>query len=315
MALLVVHPGVSTTVQDRGRVGYRSFGVPIGGAFDRGSLDLANALLGNDPEDASLEMTLVGGTYRAGTPLAIALAGAPMSAVIRGPSGPGRPLGIPLSTTLQAGDELVLGGSPLGARAYLAVRGGWQTPTVLGSRSSERRLEAGYVLVAGPSTTPTRRPVGWPWDPRGDGPPIRIVDGPDADPSLGDARILESGDYRVSTHSDRMGLRLEGLPITRGAEPDRPSAPVAPGAIQVAGGQPIVLAVAGGTMGGYLHLGHVISADLDRLGQLRPGQPVTFRRIGIDEARRIDRLDRRHRARWLAILRTQDSGLRTQDSV
>ena len=303
MALLVVHPGVSTTVQDRGRVGYRAFGVPVGGAFDRGSLDLANALLGNDPVDAALEMTLVGGTFRAETTLAIALAGAPMSAVIRSPSGPDRRPSIPGATTLRAGEELVLGGSALGARTYLAVRGGWQTPPVLGSRSSEARLDAGALLLAVPSTTPTRRPVEWPWAPVDDGPPIRIVDGPDADPALGDARILESGAYRLSGQSDRMGLRLEGPPIPRGTEPDRPSAPVAPGAIQVAGGRAIVLGVAGGTMGGYLHLAHVISADLDRLAQLRPGQPITFRKVEVDEAREVDRLDRIERARWLAIIR------------
>src|SRR5438445_9482096 len=97
VALIVERPGPSTTVQDRGRVGYRAYGVPVGGAFDRGSLDLANALLGNDPDAASLEMTLVGGSFRAESSLAIALAGAPMSAVIRVPSGPDRPLSIPQS--------------------------------------------------------------------------------------------------------------------------------------------------------------------------------------------------------------------------
>ena len=302
MALVVVRPGASTTVQDRGRVGYREFGVPPGGAFDRGSLDLANVLLGNDPDAAALELTLVGGIYRADAPLAIALAGAPMSALIRDPSGPDRPLQIPQSATLRAGEELVLGGSPFGARTYLAVLGGWRTPVVLGSRSAESRLKPGDVLTGGPGSTPTRRPVSWPWSPTFPEEPIRVIDGPDAD--LGDARLLESGEYRVSARSDRMGLRLEGPPIARGAEADRASAPVAPGAVQIAGGLPIVLGVAGGTMGGYLHLAHVISADLDRLGQLRPGDPVKFRRIGVEEARRVDRADRMERARWLRIIRS-----------
>ncbi len=104
-----------------------------------------------------------------------------------------------------------------------------------------------------------------------------------------------------------MGLRLEGKPIDREAEVDRASAPVAPGAVQITGGQPIVLGVAGGTMGGYLHIAHVISADLDRLGQLRPGELVTFRRVEIEDARRIDRIERAERSRWLNIIRrTED---------
>jgi biotin-dependent carboxylase-like uncharacterized protein len=312
VALLVVRPGASATVQDRGREGYRGFGVPVGGAFDRASHDLANALLGNDPDAASLELTLIGGTYRAEVPLAVALAGAPMSALIRARSGPDRPITIPQSATLRAGDELVIGGSPRGARTYLAVRGGWQTPLVLGSRSTETRLEPGDVLPALPgSSTPSRRPVAWPWEILAGNDPIRVVDGPDADPTAGGASLLEAGEYRVAGQSNRMGLRLEGPTIAAESPADRVSAPVAPGAVQVAGGQPIVLGVAGGTMGGYLHLAHVITADLDRLGQLRPGDLVTFRRVEVEEARRLDRIRRIELARWLSILGTEDWGLRT----
>jgi biotin-dependent carboxylase-like uncharacterized protein len=307
VALVVVRPGASTTVQDRGRVGYRGFGVPVGGAFDRASLDLANALLGNEPDAAALELTLVGGSYRAEVPLAIALTGAPMSAEIRAAIGSDRRLLVPQTATLQPGDELIIGGCPCGARTYLAVRGGWQTPSILGSRSSETRLQAGEILPAGPGITSIRRPVGWPWSVSGKDEPIRIVDGPDADPNQGDARLLEPAVYKVSPRSDRMGLRLEGPTIDREAEPDRASAPVAPGTIQITGGQPIVLGVAGGTMGGYLHLAQVLTADLDRLAQRQPGDPVIFRRIEIEEARKIDRLERLERARWLTILkRTED---------
>jgi len=301
VALVVVRAGVRSTVQDRGRPGYRGSGVPAGGAFDLGSLGLANALLGNDLDAAAVEMTLVGGLYLAAGTMAIALAGAPMAAAIRSHSGPDRPLRIPQSATLRAGDRLDLGGSPIGARTYLAVRGGWRTPPVMGSRSAEVPLRVGDRLPAEiGTTTPDRRPVTRPrWRFRS-GEPIRVVNGPDADPDIGDARLLESGPYLVTPRSDRMGLRLEGPPIAREADPDRPSAPVAPGAIQVAGGLPIILGVAGGTMGGYLHLAHVISADLDRIGQLGPGDLPRFRRIEVEEAREIDRTERLERARWLA---------------
>jgi biotin-dependent carboxylase-like uncharacterized protein len=301
---VVIRPGVWTTVQDRGRIGYRGFGVPVGGAFDQSSLDLANALLGNDPSAAALEFTLIGGTYRAEASLAIALAGAPMSVRIRSDDGPDRTLRVPQSANLQPDDVLIVGGSTLGARTYLAVSGGFQTPVVLGSRSRETRLEAGDILPAESSEAAARRPVAWPWGPTAKFEPIRVIDGPDADPESADARLLEPLIFRISTRSDRMGLRLEGPAIRPETEPDRLSSPVSPGAVQVTGGRLILLGVAGGTMGGYLHLAHVITADLNRISQLRPGDPVTFRRITIDEARAIDRQDRLERDRWLALIRS-----------
>src|SRR5947209_20516144 len=87
MGLIVVRPGLADTVQDRGRPGHRGFGVPEGGAFDRSSLGLANALLGNPREAAAIELTMVGGIYRAASELALALAGAPFDAMVRSPSG------------------------------------------------------------------------------------------------------------------------------------------------------------------------------------------------------------------------------------
>ncbi len=304
MGLKVIRPGVWTTVQDQGRVGYRGFGVPVGGAFDRSSLDLANALLGNDPAAAALEFTLIGGTYRAEVPMAIALAGAPMSVRIRSEFAPDRNLRIPQSAMLQPDDVLIVGGSTLGARCYLAVGGGFQTSFILGSRSSEARLQPDEILPARESEAPARRPVAWPWGPNGKFEPIRVIDGPDAHPDRDDASLLESTLFRVSTRSDRMGLRLEGPSLRSGTEHDRPSAPVSPGAIQVTAGQAILLGVAGGTMGGYHHLAHVITTDLDRVAQLRPGDPLTFRRISIDEARGIDRHDRLERDRWLSLIRS-----------
>src|SRR4051812_44829676 len=92
MGLVVVNPGVSATVQDEGRVGYREWGIPLGGAFDRGSAALANALLGNLPGCAVLEVTLFGGIYEAQVPLALALAGAPLAVSVESEGRPPRPL-------------------------------------------------------------------------------------------------------------------------------------------------------------------------------------------------------------------------------
>jgi biotin-dependent carboxylase-like uncharacterized protein len=294
MGLLVIHPGVCTTVQDRGRSGHRQWGVPVAGAFDLQAYDLANALLGNPPGAAALELTLVGGTYQARGRLAIALSGAPMVARVVSSDGRERRLSVPQSATLAAGERLILGGTPRGARTYLAVRGGWQTPLVLGSRSREVRLEAGEFLPASPGTTPARRPAALPALVP-DGEPIRIVAGPDAPPRSGSGTD-DDRTFRVGDQSDRMGLRLEGEAWEVEVDASRLSAPVAPGAVQVAGGRAVILGVACGTMGGYPHVAHVISADLGRLAQARPGDLVLLRRVGLDEARRIDREDRRRRA-------------------
>ena len=201
--LRVERLGGGATVQDRGRVGYREFGVPVGGAFDRGSLDLANALVGNEPGAAGLELTLVGGEFLAEIPLAIALAGAAMTARVGG-----RDLTVPGSASLRAGDRLVIGGARSGARTYLAVRGGFLTPVVLGSRSSETRAEVGAILPAEAGSCRWRRPAGVPWEVKWG--PIRVVDGPDAG---AEGRILEAGEFAVSNRSDRMGLRLEGSAV------------------------------------------------------------------------------------------------------
>jgi antagonist of KipI len=290
MGLIVIDPGLIATVQDGGRIGYREWGVPLGGAFDRGSAGLANALVGNPPDAAVLELTLIGGSYRADGPLAMAMAGAPMQARILATDGSERDLHVPQSWSLREGERLILGRAIEGARTYLAVRGGWQARLRLGSRSSEERLRAGEVLPADPGSIPTRRPAGPSWTPPA-AEPLRILDGPDAipaDPGSGPSDFWENRPFRVGSRSDRMGLRLEGDPIAIDSPPERLSAPVAPGAVQVAGGQLIVLGVAGGTMGGYPHVAQVISADLDRLGQLRPGGMVRFRRVRLDEARGAD---------------------------
>jgi antagonist of KipI len=304
MGLIVINPGLSTTVQDPGRLDYREYGVPPGGAFDRGSADLANALVGNPATCAVLELTLTGGIYQAACPLALALAGAPMDARILSQDGSEQSLQMPLSCPLRPSERLVLGHVREGARAYLAVRGGWQTQQRLGSRSSEERVRAGDVLPALPGSIPTRH-LGKPaWGP----PcvePLRIIAGPDGHADSGFNEAFWTGRmFRVESNSDRMGLRLGGEPVVVPAPADRLSAPVAPGAVQVAGGQLIVLGVACGTMGGYPHVASVISADLDRIGQLKLGDMIQFRCVALADARDLDRQARQARQRFLTRLST-----------
>lgn len=180
----------------------------------------------------------------------------------------------------------MLGQMTSGARTYLAVKAGWETPLILGSRSSEQPLQAGVQLPAAPSAVPSRYLP----DPQWTSPlaaPFRIVEGPDSrsSPALNPA-FWPSRRFRVGRHHDRKGLRLEGEPIPVISDPERLSTPVGPGAVQAAGGELIVLGVACGTMGGYPHVAHVISADLNRLGQLKAGDVIGFECVTIDQARR-----------------------------
>ncbi len=289
MGLVVLNPGVCTTIQDGGRPGYAAWGVSAAGAFDRGSADLANALLGNSPGCAVLEMTLHGGTYEAKQPLAIALAGAPIEARIGQVDQSEHSLCIPSSFSLSEGDRLVLGSTTSGARTYLAVKGGWCTSPVLGSRSSEVPVRAGEHLPAAAASVLTRHLADAPWQAPGAA-PFRIVAGPDArsNPDLNN-EFWHRRRFRVGPRHDRTGLRLEGDPITVYSDPERLSTPVLPGTVQVAGGQLIVLGVACGTMGGYPHVAQIISADIDRLGQLKSGDVIEFECVTIEEARRVYR--------------------------
>ena len=287
MGLVVVNPGMSTTVQDCGRPGLAAWGVTVGGAFDRGAADLANALLGNSTDCAVLEMTLVGGSYQAEGSLAMALAGAPMEVNIVLPEGTEHSLRLPSSFSLRDGERLVLGHALSGARTYLAVKGGWQTSPILGSRSSEQPIRAGEHLPAATASVLSRHASEPEWLPPAAA-PFRVVAGPDGrlNPALDDAFWAGHG-FQVGPRHNRAGLRLDGEPVTVVSNPDRLSTPVAPGAIQVAGGQLIVLGVACGTMGGYPHVAHLISADLDRLGQVKAGDCLQFQRVTIEEARRL----------------------------
>jgi allophanate hydrolase subunit 2 len=222
-----------------------------------------------------------------------------MGATLIEPGQAPAPLRTPAAFALGTGARLVLGRADRGARAYLAVRRGWQTPVVLWSRSSETPLRAGEVIPGESGWTP-RRHLAPEDDPFAavDDAPIRVVDGPDV-LSLSAGALDPGAAYVVQSQSDRMGLRLDGPSVAVAPDPDRVSTPVAPGAVQIAGGRPLILGVACGTMGGYPHVAHVISADLDRLGQARPGDVVRFARVSFEEARAVDRDARRASARRL----------------
>jgi len=306
MSLRVLEAGLHTLVVDQGRPGYRSLGVPVGGAADRASLAIANALVGNPPDAAALEFCLAGPTLQAQVELACAIYGAPFHISITKEGGADQILAAGKSFTLKAGDQLQITGTPAGMRAYLAIRGGFLTEKILESRSSLEPIKAGVDLPCSTGRvhlrfhqssnldSPCFLPPSVTW-------PLRVLDGPQA--SWFRWEDIAGQTMTVSPASNRMGLRLQGQPL---AVPERElvSEPVCPGSVQVTrDGQCIVLGVDGQTIGGYPKIAQVVSADLDHLGQLRPGDRVQFVRVTLEEATEI--FQRRQAELRLLVLRLQ----------
>lgn len=312
MSVQVLTPGLLTTVQDAGRHGSRHLGVGAAGALDAYSFAIANRLVGNPVDAPVLEITLTGPRLRFDRAARIALCGARIDARIGQLAIPGwRPADLP------AGCELTIGPCRQGARAYLAVAGGFAVPCLLGSASTDLRGGFGGVrgrmLLAGDILPVARndnlqvdniRIAPWWIDPAPDidfdAPAlIRVLPGQDA---TAPEDALFARRWRVAAASNRQGLRLEGEALSldnashnNDIEQDRQanagqriSEPVAPGTIQLPpDGQPIVLLADAQTHGGYPRLGHVIACDRPRLAQLRPGDSLRFAPCTREQARRL----------------------------
>ncbi len=306
MTLRVLDPGLFTLVVDLGRPHHRSLGVPLGGAADRTALALGNALVGNPPGAAALEVSLAGPTLEAGCDLACVVYGAPFDLASNR-----QRLTAGKTFTLTGGERLEVGGTPQGMRAYLCIRGGVQTDVVLGSRSALEPLRAGAEVpcLAGmihrrflPPDAEEALDVAWRAGRRGEA-VIRVLPGPQADwfPTAALA-----GGFKVTPASNRMGLRLRGEPLPF-PERELVSEPVCPGAVQVTrDGQCILLGVDGQTIGGYPKIAQVVSADLDLLGQLRPGDHVAVVHVTLEEAESAYREKRRRLSEWLTRLQAAE---------
>lgn len=322
MSLRLLEPGWNTLVVDGGRPHHRSLGVPLGGAADRAALAIGNALVGNPPGAAALEISLAGPTVQADAMMACVVYGAPFDL-----QSATRDLEAGKTFTLHADEILQVGGTREGMRAYLCVPGGFQVPEILGSHSGLEPLRLGSRLPCTTSTMPSRYVrVDLNEDDcrvERDGPracSCSIFPGPNSVGSMGARRLrvlegpqaswfpdrgLEAySPARVSNASNRMGLRLQGTPLT---VPGRElvSEPVCPGAIQVTrDGQCIILGMDGQTIGGYPKIAQVIRADLDLLGQLRPGDVIDFERVSLETAELAARLRQKKLDEWLTRLQT-----------
>ncbi len=273
--LTVLDPGALTTVQDFGRPGRAALGIGRSGACDRGAHRLANALVGNHPSLATLEVTLGGLSLVGADDLTIATAGA---------RSPGVPHLAPFR--LPAGKVLELGLPASGLRTYLAVRGGIAVEPVLGSRSTDVLaglgppvLSTGDVLPVGVSSRPVPgvdvAPVP---EPGNDLVPVPVTPGPRRDWFDEDAwDLLRGQTYVVDSQSNRVGVRLTGKPLGRSREGELVSEGMLRGAIQMPpSGLPVLFLADHPVTGGYPVIAYVDDEHVDRCAQLRPGQQVRF---------------------------------------
>jgi len=299
MALIVIRPGMLTTVQDLGRWGRQNSGVPVAGPMDAYSHRLANRLVGNPAGAAALEITLIGPELEADAETLCVIAGAEFDATVNGaPIDALRPFVVPASGRVR------FGGRRAGARATLAVAGGFDVPTVFGSRATSvvarvgpfggRPLQAGDVLPVGWPTSGTRPAAGRALAlPRG-GARVRVIRGPhDAMFTPAALATLTTSRFAVTAQSNRMGYRLEGPVLVRLDEGEMLSDATPIGSLQVpASGQPILLMADRQTTGGYPRIATVITADLPIAGQLAPGDWIEFtectRGEAIDALRKQD---------------------------
>ena len=286
----VESPGLFTTVQDLGRREVAHLGVPRAGPADPVSFTLANALVGNRPDAACLEVTVVGPTLVCRQATHVAGVGSGVTVTLDGMAvGTGRV--IPVSP----GQRLAVGSTGADLRAYLAVRGGFSTPQVLGSRSTDRLTGLGL----GPLVVGDQLEVGHPTGTMGDhllpgAPGQATPDGPRRLRAMVTNHASEGWQaglfdrlFVVDEASDRIGLRLrprDGVPLPASGFEGR-SAGTTVGTVQLPpDGHPVVLMADHATLGGYPVGAVVITADLGELGRCRPGDLIELTAVTPAEA-------------------------------
>jgi len=292
--LRVVEPGLFTTVQDLGRLGAIAGGVPPGGAMDRFAHRAANLLVGNAPQDATLECALSGPHLAAEEACLIAVTGADFDPRVNGSPAP-----MWTGLFLARGDRLTFGGRRSGARAYIAVAGGFDADRWLGSRSTYllagrggiggRTLAAGDMLgVASEPTAPAiaGRSLAAKLRPDYTDHALHALPGPHLRRLDRDGRrLLFSATYTITREADRMGFRLDGPALVTSGD-ELLSFGLVAGVVQVPhSGRPILLMADHQTAGGYPVVATVISASMPHAAQLVPGDTLRFVQATAAQAR------------------------------
>ncbi|KIL43508.1 KipI antagonist [Jeotgalibacillus alimentarius] len=305
----VIEPGLLSSIQDNGRRGHQESGMIISGVMDIFSMRIANTLVGNDENEAVLEITLTGPTIEFQEDQLIAICGADFSAVIDDQPAPlWRPVAVKKGSTLH------MKFSKTGCRGVIAVGGGFNVPEVLGSKSTYLRagiggfkgrgLEKEDLISVGTRNSDSERiyqnvlnkPAQWSvsrayTEEVYDRSVMRVIPGKQYEAFTEESReCFFDQAYKISKHSDRMGFRLDGDNLECGLQGNMLSEGVAFGTVQVpADGQPIILLADRQTLGGYPKIGQVASVDLPALIQKKPGESIHFEEISIQKAQELFR--------------------------
>jgi len=312
----VLNEGLLTTIQDLGRLGYQRYGLSVSGAMDSVALRVANWLVGNADNEACIEAGLLGPTLRFSAPTRIAICGADMEARIDGQRKP-----MWRCLDVSGGQVLKLGAAVRGCFCYIAIAGGINVPVALGSRSTDMTAQIGGLrgerlvvsdripcrAISSPSSRspmissrtpiqPLRDAPGFHARPRFVDPgsissyerdaPMRVLPAPQHHTFSDDiVKAFTEGSFIVRSGSDRRAYRLEGKKLPVCHSTDIVSDAIAAGSIQVLpSGELVVLMADRQTVGGYAKMAVVISADMPRLAQLRPGARVRFIFVSMEEA-------------------------------
>lgn len=314
MGINVLKPGLLTTIQDTGRYGYQKEGIMVSGAMDKIAIRAANLLTGNEQNLPALEITLLGPTLYFEADYLIAITGADLS-----PSINGAPVKLWRPTLVKQGSTLAFGAPRRGCRSYMAVAGGFDVPKVMGSYATYlraglggfkgRALQTGDKLTCSKPgdnselywqqlhesisknnyTQTTWAPAPELYPSYEDSPVIRAVKGPEYELfTTGSHDYLWTEKFMVTTTSDRMGYRLQGMPLSLTENKELLSTAVTFGTVQVpAQGQPIVLMADHQTTGGYPRIAQVITADLSLLAQVQPGKFISFEEVTLEKAQQL----------------------------
>ncbi|MBD7939286.1 biotin-dependent carboxyltransferase family protein [Cytobacillus sp. Sa5YUA1] len=303
-------PGLLTTVQDLGRTGFQKYGVIASGVMDQDAHKIANMLVGNNEEQPTLEMTLIGPRIVFHEDCLISLCGGDI-----GPQINGQKVRLWRPIWVKAKSELTFGSYKEGCRTYLAIAGGFDVEVVMDSYATYlrahigghkgRALQKGDQLslkeksrLSGKIMDSLKQPdkpfVEAQWSipiqtRRPSNQRIRVIEGKQFSLFNKDSKIaLFSHPYKVASQSDRMGYRLSGSALALSEEKEMISEAVTMGTIQVPpDGQPIILMADRQTTGGYPKIGQVASIDLHVLAQTKPGEEVYFEKISFAAAQRL----------------------------
>ncbi|MFD2706949.1 5-oxoprolinase subunit C family protein [Salibacterium lacus] len=303
---VVKKSGLFTTIQDAGRKGWQKKGIPPAGVMDEYAFQTANILTGNDGAEAVLEVTMLGPVLLFTKPSVVAVTGADLQ-----PSLNNKPVDNWRSFRVRDGDELSFAGMKKGARAYIAVQGGFDGDEMLGSRSTYvkaglggmngRALEKGDRLSTARSVSMLKRcsRLSVSLIPEYGGETVlRVLEGPESSAFTEESlHAFYQSDFTVSNDSDRMGCRMEEAPLVHRESADILSDAVDTGTIQAAAdGKPMILMADRQTTGGYTRPASVIQVDLSKAAQLLPGETVRFEKVTLEHAHDLLKEQRRRLA-------------------